>query len=185
MIEYARAIRARQEVLDWCSTVLVAAQKKKQLGQAEIEHIIDYLASDAAPKRLRKMSYSQAKISAEKWTKAQQKKGRHIVETDADTETIHDFLDGTRIVKLLTKNAYQREGFFMSHCVGAYDPESTTVYSYRDSKNKPHATFEVSKSAGKIVSFEFHENAWFQDTAYQYFISVHRFIVRKCLLERK
>jgi len=156
MIEYVKAIGARQEVVEWCSTILAAKQKrlKRPLAQSEVEHIIDYLASDAAPQRLRKMSYEQAKLAAEKWTKAQQKKGRHLVDTADDIETVHDFLDGTHIVKLLTKKAYQREGFFMAHCVGGYNPSSTTVYSYRDKNNEPHATFEVSKSGDQIVQIK-------------------------------
>lgn len=159
MIEYAKAIGANQEVLNWCNTVLAAWIRKKELAltrvnQGEVEHILDYLASDAAPKRLRKMSYQQAKVAAEKWTKANQKKGRSLIDDDGDIETIHDFLDGTRIVKLLTKKAYQREGTWMKHCVGGYNPETTTVYSYRDAKNEPHATFEVSKSGDQIVQIK-------------------------------
>lgn len=150
MIEYAKQIGASKEVLGWCETVLAARAKKKAVDQTEAEHIIDFLISDAAPKRLRKMSYAQAKSGADKWTKAQQKKGRDLVDSPEDLEAIHDFGDGTKIVKLLTKKAYQREGFFMAHCVGSYAPESMTVYSYRDAKNEPHATFEVAKSDGEI-----------------------------------
>lgn len=154
---YANAIGASDEVLHWSRTVLAAHLKKLRndvTPVAEFEHIIDYLASDAAPKRLRKMSYKQAKESAEKWSKSQQKKGAGLVDSDDDIETIHDFLDGTRIVKLKSKKAYQREGFFMAHCVGGYNPESSTVYSYRDKKNIPHATFEVSKSGDEIVQIK-------------------------------
>jgi len=159
MIGYAKALNANQEVLWWCGNVLAAEERKRtlalrRLDQGEVEHIIDYLISDAAPKRLRKMSYKQAKESAEKWTKSQQKKGAGIVDSPEDIETIHDFLDGTRIVKLLTKKAYQREGFFMAHCVSGYTPEKSTIYSYRDKNNQPHATFEVSKSGDQIVQIK-------------------------------
>ena|SRR3990167_1856357 len=151
MIDYALAIGAGAEVLEWCKSVLEAHEKKHAVDISEREHIIDYLASDRAPARLRKMSYAQAKLAAEKWSTSQQKKGSGIVDTDEDIETIHDFLDGTKIVKLKTKKALQREGFFMAHCVGNYDPERSTIYSYRDKKNFPHATFEVSKSGEEIV----------------------------------
>jgi hypothetical protein len=160
MIDYAKAINARQEVIDWCSTVLAARLKKLQSGHAialihsEAEHIIDFLASDAAPKRLRKMSYQQAKEAAEKWMKANQKKGRNLVDGEGDIETIHDFGDGSRIVRLITPNAYKREGFFMAHCVGGYDPKTSTIYSYRDKKNEPHATFEVAKRDNQIVQIK-------------------------------
>jgi hypothetical protein len=155
MSAYAVAIGASDEVLWWCQNVLTAQQRKRGHDvQATVEHIIDYLASDAAPKRLRKMSYKQAKDSAEKWSKAQQKKGAGLIDGPEDIETIHDFLDGTRIVKLKTQKAYQREGFFMAHCVGGYQPEKSTIYSYRDAKNIPHATFEVSKSGDEIVQIK-------------------------------
>lgn len=150
MIEYAKALGASQEVIEWCATVIKAREKKQKLDQSEVEHIIDYLISDAAPSRLRRMSYEQAKDSADKWSKANQKKGRHIVDGSDDIEPIHDFSDGSRIVKLLTKQAYQREGFFMAHCVGSYNPEKSTIYSYRDADNIPHATFEVTGNGNQI-----------------------------------
>jgi hypothetical protein len=71
--------------------------------------------------------------------------------SSGDIETVHDFLDGTRIVKLLSKKAYQREGYYMSHCVGGYEPDKSTIYSYRDKNNEPHATFEVAKSGNEIL----------------------------------
>lgn len=148
-IRYAQQLGANDEVIQWCNTVL-----KKQMGkrpsQEEVEHILDYLVSSKAPKRLRKMSYKQAREGAEKWSKANQKKGRHLVDSPADLKLIHNFGNGYTIVELLTKKAYQREGFFMAHCVGGYNPENSTIYSYRDSNNNPHATFEVSKSDGCI-----------------------------------
>jgi hypothetical protein len=79
-----------------------------------------------------------------------QKRGQHLVDTDDDLKVIHDFGDGTRIVELLTKSAYEREGFLMRHCLGGYDPERTTAYSYRDEKNRPHATFEVTRDGEEI-----------------------------------
>lgn len=100
------------------------------------------------------MSYTQARESSIKWNKANQKKGRLIVDGDDDVETIHDFLDGTRIVKLKTKKAYQREGTLMAHCVGGYAPDTTTIYSYRDKNNNPHATFQVEKSGKQIVQIK-------------------------------
>ena len=155
-IEYAKAISASEEVLEWCRTTLTSAIRKGKAGdQGEIEHILDYLASDKAPKRLRKMSYKQAAESAEKWSKAQQKKGKHLADIEGeDIRTIHDFLDGTRIVELLTKHAYKREGFFMAHCVGNYSPETSTIYSYRDAENIPHATFEVRRDAESEEIFQ-------------------------------
>ena len=150
-MEYAKALGASTEVLQWCATVLAARQRKQPLAtQVEVEHIIDFLVSPAAPSRLRRMSYQQALAGAEKWSAAQQKKGMHIQETAQDVEVLHEFADGARIVKLLTKTAYQREGFLMRHCLGGYNVDNTTIYSYRDAGNQPHATFEVSRCDDEI-----------------------------------
>lgn len=155
-LEYVTGLGGSSGVREWVETTLARQCAKAVLHQIEAEHVLDYLMSDAAPPRLRRMSYAQAKVAADKWSAANQKKGRSIKESESDVETIHDFMDGTRIVRLLTKPALQREGFLMSHCVGGYDPASQEVhiYSYRDSKNLPHATFEVRKQAQEITQIK-------------------------------
>ncbi len=155
-LKYANGMNAREEVIWWINnTINAALKKKKQINQGEIEHIIDYLSSPAAPQRLMKMSIIQAKESADKWSKANQKKGKEIVDNDNDIKSLHEYPDGSRIVKLISKEAYKREGFFMSHCLGGYQvTKDTEIYSYRDSKNLPHATFEVRKNGGEIVQIK-------------------------------
>jgi hypothetical protein len=152
LLEYAQFINAREEVMTWIKqTVGAAIKKNKQLDLAEMEHVLDYLVSDKAPNRLLKMSITQAKESAKKWSKTNQKKGANLVDTDKDISVLHEYSDGTKIVKLLTESAYKREGFLMSHCLGGYSVKSDTeIYSYRDSKNMPHATLEVKKTDGVI-----------------------------------
>lgn len=144
-IAYAKGLGASEEVIAWCETVLKAQVKREPPPVEEREHILDYLMSSDAPQRLRKMSYAQAKESARKWSEGNQKKGRNLQDTEEDVETFMDLGDGTRIVKLLTKKAYEREGFLMRHCLGGYTPGSTTIYSLRDEKNEPHVTFEVAQ----------------------------------------
>jgi hypothetical protein len=152
LINYATNIGANSEVLNWLKNIICSREKRGwPTPQDVIEHALDYLVSEAAPKRLRKMSYDQAIQGANKWMAAQKKKGRNLVDDSGDIETAHDFLDGTRIVKLLSKKAYQREGYYMSHCVGGYEPDKSTIYSYRDKNNEPHATFEVAKSGNEIL----------------------------------
>lgn len=148
--EYANGLGASTEVLEWCNTVLAAQCKKSPPPIEEREHIIDYLISDDAPQRLRKMSYAQAKESAKKWSENNQKKGRNLVDTDEDIEPFKELENGLRIVKLLTKKAYEREGFLMNHCLGGYSPGNTTVYSLRDQKNDPHVTFEITKDDDSV-----------------------------------
>lgn len=159
---YANALNANAEVLSWLRTT-----GKKQATKAftsltytkcveEIEHILDFFVSGAAPARLQRMSYLDAKRKAKEWSDANQKKGRNLIDTVADLETIFDFGNGKKIVRLKTKTALQREGFLMGHCVGGYDPNSADclIYSYRDEKNNPHATFEVRKNSDEIVQIK-------------------------------
>lgn len=159
MTEYAKSIGASEEVLNWLNTTALAFYKKRRLARPvlaeEIEHIVDWLVSGKAPSRLKRLSYADAKRLADEWSKANQKKGKNLSDSDLDLETIHDFLDGTRVVKLLTANAYKREGFLMSHCVGGYSQRPDVhIYSYRDKKNMPHATFEVQKANNEIVQIK-------------------------------
>lgn len=149
-LEYAKGLGASEEALEWCRTVLLARCKKAPPSVEDREHIIDYLISPEAPKRLRKMSYAQAQTAAKKWSDANQKRGRDQIETDEDTELLLDLGDGARIVKLLTKKAYEREGFLMRHCLGGYAPGSSTIYSLRDKDNDPHVTFEMTKDGDTI-----------------------------------
>ena len=87
------------------------------LKQDEIEHIIDYLASPDAPKKnLTAMAYPAALKNAEKWMKAQIKKGKHIKESEKDTEIVLDFEDGFKIVKLeLYKSKYPSVELSINH----------------------------------------------------------------------
>lgn len=146
LIKYANGMNANDEVLFWLNTVGKSAAKKGT-SFSYIEHVIDYLVSSQAPPRLRKMSYLDAKRKADEWSAKNQKNGKNLVDTSDDIETIHDFLDGSKIVRLKTQKAFEREGFLMSHCVGGYSAssESCLIYSYRDKNNMPHATFEVQK----------------------------------------
>lgn len=153
---YLQSLGGNNEVLNWLQTAGKKALKSKKSNISELEHIVDYLVSDSAPSRLKRMSFEQAKRKSKEWSEANQKKGRDLIDSESDLETIHDFKDGRKIVKLLTKQALQREGFLMNHCVGGYSPDSTDydIYSYRDENNNPHATFEVRKNSDEIVQIK-------------------------------
>lgn len=154
-LEYAKAFNASEEVLNWIKTTLAATLRKEpQPAQQEIEHILDYLCSARGPKKLRKMSYAQAKTKTEEWSKAQQKKGADIDEGPEDIRVIKKFKNGARIVELIGQNAFKREGFLMRHCVASYYGGSKKVYSYRDADNMPHVTFEVDKQNDQILQIK-------------------------------
>jgi hypothetical protein len=150
--EYAKQLGANEEVLNWISRTLSTYLKKpNDSSQEEIEHVLDYLISDAAPQKLIRMSYPQAKVGAFQWMISQQKKGRGVEEKPSDIEVVHKFDDGASIVKLLGEAAFKREGFLMSHCVHSYfGRKDCWVYSYRDQKNNPHVTLEVINSGKEI-----------------------------------
>lgn len=152
LLKYATGMNANEEVINWLNTVGKSAIAKKIVPTSELEHVIDYLVSASAPSRLRKMSYVDAKRKSDEWSRSNQKKGKNLTDSSDDIETIHDFLDGTKIVRLKSKTAYAREGFLMSHCVGGYSPDDKNclIYSYRDQNNMPHATFEVRKEDESI-----------------------------------
>lgn len=136
----------KEEVKSWIKTTLTAYNKKtKNLELSEAEHIIDFLNSETAPKRLKRMSFNQAKTSSEKWVKSLKKKGKDIKETKKDTKTIKRWKNGYRLVQLVSENSFKREGNLMSHCVASYyNKDNIKVYSLRDEKNMPHCTIEVA-----------------------------------------
>lgn len=135
---------ANDEVLFWINHNLKNHLQKSSRpeNQGEIEHIIDYLNSPEAPKRLRKMSYAQAKKNAKKWMETQKKLGKNIQESAEDVEVCIDFEDGYKLVKLKGEKAFKREGHLMSHCVASYFGKDTEVLSLRDEGNMPHCTME-------------------------------------------
>ena len=142
-LTYARGMEASESVLTWIELRVKQQMEKEKPTTEEVEHIIDYLVSNEAPKTLSAMTYEQAKSNTDKWVKTLIKKGEHIHETAADTEVVLDFKDGFKIVKLVGKSAFEREGYLMRHCAGSYaDRKDTEVYSLRDSHNMPHATIE-------------------------------------------
>ena len=143
IIKYAKGMELKPEFVEW-----IEKNIKLFKNQTEGEHIIDYLLSSKAPKKLIRATYKQIKENTEKWNKALIKKGQHIKETEKDVEVVIDFKDGFKAVKLIGKNAYKREGYLMRHCVESYYSKDDKIYSIRDKKNIPHCT--LSKSSQQI-----------------------------------
>ena len=148
--------QGNQEVIDWTNTTLNAYWRKAfqnlqpTYPDSMIEHIIDYLVSPEAPKRLRKMSIDQAKAGAEKWMKTKIKNGSHIAEKEDDIKVVlRSPKSGMTLVRLIGKKAFEREGHLMKHCVAGYadrDPKQTEIYSLRDKENTPHCTMEITNN---------------------------------------
>ena len=140
---YLNGVNAPEKVRVW-----VEKNYNEYHKLSNVEHIIDYLCSDKAPKRLDRATYKDMLMKAEKWSISLQKNGKDYIETKKDIETVLDFKDGFKIVKLLSKRAFNREGKLMRHCVESYFSSNDEIYSLRDKTNKPHAT--MSKNSEQI-----------------------------------
>ena len=141
--EYTQHIEANDTVKKWVDSVLKNYLEKHQVETSEVEHILDYLHQRTKP--FERMSYEEACSEAEKWTKTLQKKAAHIKEEPGDVEVVLDFKDGFKIVKLVGKAAYEREGYLMRHCSASYYGKDVEVYSLRDENNMPHCTMEKDR----------------------------------------
>jgi hypothetical protein len=151
MTKYLNYCEGISEVESFVKRGLSKHLKTNEENQTEIEHILDYLKQKEDKSKIYKMCYSDVKVVSEKWNKTLQKRGSKIGETESDTEVEIDFGDGMKLVKLINKAAYDREGFIMRHCVSSYyNNNSVTIYSLRDKNNDPHATIEVVKDNGNI-----------------------------------
>lgn len=145
---YKAMAQDNEEALYWINHNLRNYLKTNPENNAEIEHIIDFLKSDAAPTRLRKMSYEEANQGAKRWVKTLIKKGVdfELVE-HVDYDVIIDFKDGFQLWKLKSKEAFKNEGSLMAHCVASYFGGDSNIYSLRDSRGMPHATLEIPNGA--------------------------------------
>ena len=138
--DYIKHIRGDEYLIKWGQTTLKNYLVKNKPTNEEVEHVLDFLVQHKG--KISQMSYPEAKSLTEKWDKSQQKKGQTIQEKPEDTETLLDFGDGFKVVKLIGENAYKREGFLMRHCVASYYGKSVEIYSLRDKDNMPHCTME-------------------------------------------
>lgn len=135
------------EVRYWIEHNLKNYETRNNQKVIEAEHIIDYLLSDKAPKRLKRMSIEEALHNSKRWTNALVKRGNNIIETEEDIKIIKDLGNGLELVKLLSEDAYKREGAMMRHCAASYyTNESCYIYSIRDSKNQSHCTLEILRN---------------------------------------
>ncbi len=73
-------------------------------------------------------------------------------EEGKDIKTLFEYDDGYKWQQMLTKDACEREGSYMQHCVGGYNPKSNIIISLRDKNNEPHVTLELKE--GQLVNPE-------------------------------
>jgi len=132
------------EIKRWVEVNLQNYLKKHNLEYSEQEHVVDYLNSENAPKRLMKMSVVQALSNTEKWNNALMKKGKMFDEVLNEDIKIIDEFKGFTFVEILSKRSFEREGKLMQNCVSSYFDRDCTIISMRDKKNMPHATLELN-----------------------------------------
>src|SRR5271166_6073468 len=108
-IKYAETLTQNEEILNWARTVGRASLKKEAVSESCLEHVIDWLVSDAAPKRLRRLNIKDAVRLSTNWMELNKKKGKDLEDTDTDIKTFMKFEDNTRIVELLSESAFKRE----------------------------------------------------------------------------
>jgi len=114
--------------------------------QTEIEHILDYIYST---NKTFKIGYKTIKEKADKWnSKLQNQKIKDTEKEGVDYEVVKKWRSGFKMVKLISKDSYNREGKTMSHCVSSYYGKDDEIYSLRDKKNMPHCT--LSKNSQQI-----------------------------------
>lgn len=136
----------------WVEKVVTKALKKKSYEQGEIEHCLDYFHSkNELSANITSIGVEQAIKKAKKWVEKLNQQAAKDVETEEDIETVETYDEGFQFVKLLSKEAYQREGKLMSHCVASYyGKNDVSIFSLRDSFNKPHCTIEFVTAGGEI-----------------------------------
>ena len=130
-------------------------QSFKSLKAAEkdrVGHIADYLNTldERELNKLPKQTLADVEKKVAEWDKMLQKKmgeRAKFVNEGRDIETLETFEDGFRVVRLLSKGAYNDEGKCMGHCVGSYDPtdKDRTILSLRGPDGESHVTLELVK----------------------------------------
>ena len=80
-LDYIKHIEGDKYLVEWGKTTLKNYLDKNNPPTEEVEHILDYLNQ---AKKISRTSYEQAKKQADKWLKAQIKKGNVIVSSSND-----------------------------------------------------------------------------------------------------
>jgi len=148
---------------------------------ARVRHVADWIGAavvnnepsladtdgEGRPKKLLKIgSLARAEAEADKDMRRFAFKAAASAHTDGEgEESVMTFPDGSRIVRLLTPEALDRESGMMGHCVGrgSYDKrlkqEKTIIYSLRDREGNAHVTFEARADGNKLLQCTGKQNA--------------------------
>jgi hypothetical protein len=146
-----QAIRSGSEVYK----LRLDARDAREL-RSWILHGLDYLQyaqenHGNLPKGLRfrdaqSLSVDDVLNRADKWTTWLNKKAKYE-EALSGTRVVKELADGHKWVEVITREALDREGKLMHHCVGSYAPRveqgQCKIFSLRDADHVPHVTLEL------------------------------------------
>ena len=135
----------------------------------DLEHILDYLAyaeqhARELPPSLRisnlsRLPFELIQNQASEWTDWFRTKDIDDEAADEGETLFAELKNGYTAVKVESKEALNREGVRMQHCVGSYANEvgrGTEIYSIRDASGKPHITIEYKN--GIVNQFQGKQN---------------------------
>ena len=127
----------------------------------DIENVVDWFKADpvVASKPVLNMTFEQAKQHAKEFRENLAKQEQR---QDGKVEPIKVWKDGWRLVRLVDKKAFQREGRLMKHCVGDELQQyftksgagSIRILSLRDPNNQPHATLEYQVKKKRVAQIK-------------------------------
>ncbi|MBY3433304.1 hypothetical protein HFN89_03880 [Rhizobium laguerreae] len=123
---------------------------------------LDRVNADGVPLKLAKSGRFEQIV--DEANKAMRKLNSRGVATSIDSEVVHEFANGYRIVRLNTSAELEAESAMMQHCVGqgayhgAVEAGLTGIYSLRDPAGKAHVTIEVDVGQNSVEQVKGKQN---------------------------
>src|ERR1700678_4522373 len=98
LLLYSKSLNSSDEIIQWLNII-----SKKQLADvniitSDLEHVIDWMNSSDAPKRLLKMSVKDAVRLSGEWMDRNKSKGQHLQDSIDDIQNFMTFDDGSKMV---------------------------------------------------------------------------------------
>ncbi len=117
-----------------------------------LHNVVDWmrglLETDRRWRQFHKISVPDAIAAARAWHRTLARRAADDWPEDwPGLTTVFRFANGIKFVKLTSAGSLNREGRVMGHCVATYASAvadgASTIYSLRDTRNRPHVTIEI------------------------------------------
>ena len=117
-----------------------------------LHNVVDWMRAlsqdDRRWRQFHKISVPEAIAAASAWHRSLAKRAATDWPEDwSGLTTVYRFASGIKFVKLTSDSSLEREGRIMGHCVATYARAvadgGSTIYSLRDTRNRPHVTIEI------------------------------------------